>query len=78
MIQRRDFLTGAAAVAAGAISLPPLAWAQGLASQLGVGHLVVGPGAQHTGYPQGDDCLDPIIDAYLLSRRVPADGAACG
>ena len=56
----------------------PLAWAQGLASQLGVGHLVVGPGAQHTGYPQGDDCLDPIIDAYLLSRRVPADGAACG
>lgn len=56
----------------------PLAWAQGLAGQLGVGHLVVGPGAQHTGYPQGDDCLDPIVDAYLLSRRVPAEGAACG
>ena len=27
-MKRRDFLTGAAAVAAGAISLPPLGWAQ--------------------------------------------------
>lgn len=56
----------------------PLAWAQGLAGQLGVGHLVIGPGAQHTGYPQGDGCLDPIVNAYLLSGRVPADDAACG
>ena len=27
-MKRRDFVTGAAAVAAGAISLPPLGWAQ--------------------------------------------------
>jgi hypothetical protein len=27
-MKRHDFLTGAAAVAAGALTLPPLAWAQ--------------------------------------------------
>ncbi|MFM7061192.1 MAG: alpha/beta hydrolase [Actinomycetes bacterium] len=56
----------------------PLSWAQGLAAQLGVGHLVVAPGAQHTGYPQGDDCLDPFVEDYLVDLRVPPEGAACG
>ncbi|MFM7616453.1 MAG: alpha/beta hydrolase [Actinomycetes bacterium] len=56
----------------------PLAWAEGLAAQLGVGRLVVAPGAQHTGYPQGDDCLDPFVEDYLVDLRVPPEGAACG
>lgn len=56
----------------------PLIWAEGLAAQLGVGRLVVAPGAQHTGYPQGDDCLDPIVEDYLVALRVPPAGAACG
>lgn len=56
----------------------PLIWAEGLAAQLGVGRLVVAPGAQHTGYPQGDDCLDPIVEDYLVDLRVPSAGAACG
>ena len=57
--------------------ITPLSWAQGLAVQLGSGHLVVAPGAQHTSYPSRDGCLDPIINSYFLRLRVPLAGAAC-
>ena len=58
--------------------MTPLAWAQGLATQLGVGRLLIGPGAQHTSFPQGDRCLDPKVTKYILTGRPPADGATCG
>ncbi|MSZ29133.1 MAG: hypothetical protein F2634_02115, partial [Actinobacteria bacterium] len=57
--------------------ITPLVWAQGLATELKSGHLVVAPGAQHTSYPSGDGCLDPIINSYFLRLRVPPDQAAC-
>ncbi len=57
--------------------ITPVAWAEGLATQLGNGHLVVAPGAQHTSYPSRDGCLDPIINSYFVRLRVPADQAAC-
>lgn len=57
--------------------ITPVTWAEGLAAQLGNGHLVVAPGAQHTSYPSGDGCLDPIINSYFLRLRVPPDQAVC-
>lgn len=57
--------------------ITPLVWAQGLASELKSGHLVVAPGAQHTSYPSRDGCLDPIINSYFLRLRVPPDSSEC-
>lgn len=57
--------------------ITPVTWAEGLAAQLGNGHLVVAPGAQHTSYPSRDGCLDPIINSYFVRLRVPPEQASC-
>lgn len=54
----------------------PLRWAEGLAAQLGTARLVVAPGAQHTSYPSGDTCLDPLVERYLRTGRI-ARGRDC-
>lgn len=54
----------------------PLRWAEGLAEQLGA-RLVVAPGSQHTSYPAGDDCLDPIVERYLRTARTSAGTVDC-
>ncbi len=58
-------------------SATPYAWAEALAGQLDSGFLVTRDGDGHTGYRMGDDCVDTIVDDYLLELAVPEDGMAC-
>ena len=56
----------------------PYEWAVGLADQLESGVLLTYNGDGHTAYFQGSDCVDQIVDAYLIDGKVPDDGAKCG
>ncbi len=58
-------------------SATPYAWSEALADQLESGFLVTRDGDGHTGYRMGDDCVDEIVDDYLLELSVPEDGGAC-
>ncbi|WP_236567936.1 MULTISPECIES: alpha/beta hydrolase [unclassified Nocardiopsis] len=58
-------------------SATPYAWSEALAEQLDPGFLLTRDGDGHTGYGQGDRCIDAIVDAYLLDLEVPEDGMAC-
>jgi len=49
----------------------PYAWAKELASTLTSGVLLTRDGDGHTGYHQGNTCIDAAVDAYLLG----GDGA---
>jgi len=55
----------------------PVAWAVGLANQLGTGHLLVFNGDGHTAYDRGSTCIDNAIDAYLLTGTLPKTGLIC-
>ena len=55
----------------------PYSGAQALAKELRSGHLLTYVGEGHTAYGRGDDCIDNAIDAYLISRTVPAAGMRC-
>jgi len=55
----------------------PVAWAAGLANQLGTGHLLVFNGDGHTAYDRGSKCIDNAIDAYLLAGTLPKAGLIC-
>ncbi len=55
----------------------PLAWAESLASQLSSGVLVTRDGDGHTGYRAGNECLDDVVESYLVSAEVPDAGTAC-
>jgi pimeloyl-ACP methyl ester carboxylesterase len=55
----------------------PYAWAQGLARQLDVGHLLTVDGESHTSYALGDGCVNSAVNDYLLNLTVPAPGARC-
>jgi pimeloyl-ACP methyl ester carboxylesterase len=55
----------------------PYAWAVSLAQQLESGVLVSRDGDGHTGYNQGNDCVDEAVDGYLLDDTVPEDGLSC-
>jgi pimeloyl-ACP methyl ester carboxylesterase len=55
----------------------PYAWAQSLADQLESGVLVSRDGDGHTGYNQGNDCVDDAVDGFLLDGTVPEDGLSC-
>jgi pimeloyl-ACP methyl ester carboxylesterase len=54
----------------------PYTWAQALASQLHA-RLLTREGSGHTAYLSGNDCIVQYVDAYVLSLRLPADGARC-
>lgn len=55
----------------------PYAWAQSLAGQLDSGVLVSRDGDGHTGYTEGNDCVDQAVDDFLLAGAVPEDGLSC-
>jgi hypothetical protein len=55
----------------------PVAWARGLASELGSGRLLVHRGEGHTAFPAGESCLDGAVVHYLVERRVPPANEQC-
>ena len=55
----------------------PYAWAKGLAGQLDSGLLISRDGDGHTGFNQGNTCVDAAVEGYLLRDAVPEDGLAC-
>ena len=54
----------------------PYSWAQALASQLH-GRLLTREGSGHTAYLSGNECIMAAVNAYVLSLRLPAEGARC-
>jgi pimeloyl-ACP methyl ester carboxylesterase len=55
----------------------PYRWAVALAHQLDSGVLVRRDGDGHTGYHQGNACVDGAVESYLISGAVPTDGLSC-
>jgi pimeloyl-ACP methyl ester carboxylesterase len=55
----------------------PYRWAVALAHQLASGVLVSRDGDGHTGYHQGNACVDDAVNSYLVSGVVPKDGLSC-
>ncbi|HEX8001868.1 MAG TPA: alpha/beta hydrolase [Mycobacteriales bacterium] len=56
----------------------PYAWSEALARQL-PGVLVTYDGDGHTAYGyQRSECIEDLVDQYLISLRVPKAGARCG
>jgi pimeloyl-ACP methyl ester carboxylesterase len=54
----------------------PYRWAESLAQQLESGVLVTYVGEGHTAYGESD-CVDRVVDAYLLTGAVPAEDPRC-
>jgi pimeloyl-ACP methyl ester carboxylesterase len=55
----------------------PLEWARALARQLDSGVLVTRNGDGHTGFHQGNPCVDHAVQAYLVRGVVPRNDLAC-
>ncbi|TFB48382.1 alpha/beta hydrolase [Cryobacterium tagatosivorans] len=55
----------------------PYVWAKNLAAQLDSGHLVTYEGEGHTAYNKSNDCVNNVVDDYLLSGKVPASDPRC-
>lgn len=55
----------------------PMAWAESLAAQLTNGKLIRLSGEGHTGYNRGSQCVNKVVDDYLVSGAVPAKVTAC-
>ncbi len=55
----------------------PLAWAEALAATLDSGVLVRRDGDGHTGYGSGNDCVDDVVERYLVSGEVPESDVDC-
>ena len=55
----------------------PLSWAEALAEQLDSGVLVRRDGDGHTGYLAGNDCVDDVVEEYLISGVVPEGTVDC-
>lgn len=55
----------------------PFEWAEALAAQLDSGVLVERDGDGHTAYNAGNECIDVIVEDYLLDGDVPAEGTSC-
>ncbi len=55
----------------------PYAWAIALAEQLKSGVFVSHDGDGHTVYGDGDPCIDPIVNDYLVNGETPRDGVEC-
>jgi pimeloyl-ACP methyl ester carboxylesterase len=55
----------------------PLEWAEALASQLESGVLVARDGDGHTGYNAGNQCVDDVVESYLVSGEVPKSDVSC-
>ncbi|MEU0092744.1 alpha/beta hydrolase [Kribbella sp. NPDC006257] len=55
----------------------PYSWAVGLAHQLENGVLISRDGDGHTGYHEGNDCVDKAVETYLLKGTPPATDIQC-
>jgi pimeloyl-ACP methyl ester carboxylesterase len=55
----------------------PYAWAVGLAGQLDSGVLITRDGDGHTGYNEGNQCVDDAIETYLLKGTAPTSDLKC-
>ena len=55
----------------------PYAWAKSLAKELDSGVLVTRDGDGHTGYNQGNSCVNDAVEGYLVDGTVPQDGLRC-
>ncbi len=55
----------------------PYAWAKALARQLESGRLISRDGDGHTGFQQGNQCVDDAIERYLIRGRAPKDNLSC-
>ena len=55
----------------------PYEWAERLAKQLDSGVLLSRDGDGHTGYMQGNACVDRVVDTFLIQGRPPKNGTEC-
>ncbi|HEX6247541.1 MAG TPA: alpha/beta hydrolase [Nocardioidaceae bacterium] len=55
----------------------PLEWAESLASQLDSGVLVRRDGDGHGGYNANNQCVDDVVESYLVSGEVPESTVDC-
>ena len=55
----------------------PYEWAVGLAHQLESGVLITRDGDGHTGYKQGNACVDSAVESYLLQGTAPTTDIKC-
>jgi pimeloyl-ACP methyl ester carboxylesterase len=55
----------------------PYRWARALAADLSSGVLLGRNGDGHTAYGEGSGCVDTIVNAYLISLKVPRSGIVC-
>lgn len=55
----------------------PMEWARALAGQLDSGRLITRDGDGHTGFNQGNDCVDSAVQDYLIDGKVPPDDLKC-
>jgi hypothetical protein len=55
----------------------PYEWSVALAEQLESGVLVSRDGDGHTGYHEGNECVDGAVERYLLEGVSPQDGLKC-
>jgi pimeloyl-ACP methyl ester carboxylesterase len=55
----------------------PYRWAVALAHQLRSGVLVSRDGDGHTGYHEGNACVDNAVEGYLVAGVVPRNGLSC-
>ena len=55
----------------------PYEMAVSLADQLESGRLISRDGDGHTGFNQGNECVDRAVEAYLVRGKVPRDELSC-
>lgn len=55
----------------------PYEWAVGLAGQLESGVLITRDGDGHTGYNEGNDCVDNAVETYLVKGTAPSSDLDC-
>jgi pimeloyl-ACP methyl ester carboxylesterase len=55
----------------------PLRWAQALARQLDSGTLITRDGDGHTGFMQGNSCVDRAVEGWLVAGRRPKPDLKC-
>jgi pimeloyl-ACP methyl ester carboxylesterase len=55
----------------------PFSQSVNLAHELDSGVLIARDGDGHTGYGQGNPCVDSAVDAYLVDGTTPKDGLTC-
>ena len=55
----------------------PYEWSVALAGQLESGVLITRDGDGHTGYFEGNECVDDAVETYYLNGTPPTDGLKC-